>query len=170
MIPRAGRIAWFVLVPVILAQPAPPNPEWEPPAGETQIRPRASCASLHSLTGYEFTVISAALHQAAGVPESCRVTGQVQPEIRFEESLPTVWNQRLLMAGNGGYAGENIEAPGRTGGRDAAPRMDFTFARTNTGHDARQEPLGSLAVDSQKLPRYSRPGWSTGKRADSPDS
>lgn len=136
-------------------QPVPQSPEWRPPAAEAPLRPQAACAALRAWTGYDFTVIAAVLQPAAaGLPEFCRVTGQVQPEVRFEVALPSVWNKRLLMAGNGGYAGEDIDAPGRAGARNAALRMGFTFAQTNTGHDARQEPLGSFALNSQKLFDY----------------
>jgi feruloyl esterase len=115
----------------------------------------ADCASLRSLTGYEFTVATAALVPAAGnTPEFCRVTGQVQPEIRFEVALPANWNKRLLMVGNGGYAGENLDAPGRAGARNDAVRRGFAFTHTNTGHDAAEEPLGTFALNRQKLLDY----------------
>lgn len=98
---------------------------------------------------------TAALVPAAGnAPEFCRVTGQVLPEVRFEVALPSNWNQRLLMIGNGGYAGENLEAPGRLAARNDAVRRGFAFAQTNTGHDAADEPLGTFAVSSQKLYDY----------------
>ncbi|MCX6633982.1 MAG: tannase/feruloyl esterase family alpha/beta hydrolase [Acidobacteria bacterium] len=137
--PTRLAVACCLLVPVLAAQSSP----------QTQ------CSSLRALTGYEFSVVTAVLHPAAGnVPEFCRVVGQVQPEVRFEVSLPTFWNKRLLVAGNGGYAGEDLEAPGRIAGRNEALRKEFTFAQTNTGHDAGQEPLGTFAVSSQKLLDY----------------
>jgi hypothetical protein len=34
-------------------------------------------------------------------PEFCRVMGQILPEIRFDVSLPSSWNRRFLMTGNG---------------------------------------------------------------------
>ena len=43
------------------------------------------------------------------MPEHCRVTGLIQPEIRFEVNLPTKWNRRFYMHGNGGFAGETPE-------------------------------------------------------------
>ena len=46
---------------------------------------------------------------ADGVPEHCRVTGLIQPEIRFELNLPADWNRRFYMHGNGGFAGEAPE-------------------------------------------------------------
>src|SRR5712691_9990597 len=45
------------------------------------VRPRAACASLIALTGYEFSVNGAAIVPAsADAPEHCRVSGQIQPE------------------------------------------------------------------------------------------
>ena len=122
---------------------------WTPPAGETRLTPKRSCASLRALTGYEFSVISAT--SEGGM---CRVLGQIQPEIQFEVALPASWHRRLLMIGNGGYAGEPLEAPGRIAVRDAAVEHGWMFTHTNTGHDAQREPLGSFAVDSQKLLDY----------------
>jgi hypothetical protein len=79
-----------------------PEP-WSPPPGESVQKPQLGCASLRSLTGYEFTVVVAGLVPASpDAPEHCRVSGQILPEIRFEVNLPTAWNRRLYMFGNGG--------------------------------------------------------------------
>src|SRR5262245_17067890 len=82
--------------------------------GQTHPKATLSCADLRSLTGFEFSV-STAVHSpaTAEAPEHCLVTGQVMPEIRFEVSLPVGWNGRFYMFGNGGYAGEPLDAPGR---------------------------------------------------------
>jgi feruloyl esterase len=87
-------------------------------------------------------------------PEHCRVSGQIQPEIRFEVNLPAVWNGRLYMFGNGGYAGEPLDAPGRMATTRRALVRGFAVAQTNTGHDAAVEPLGTFAVSSQKVLDY----------------
>ena len=113
---------------------------------------QASCSSLAGMTNYELTVVAATPHPAsAAAPEFCRVLGQIQPEILFEVSLPANWNRRLYMFGNGGFAGESLEAPPRVATRNAALKQGFAVAQTNTGHDAVREPLGSFAVNSQKL-------------------
>ncbi len=127
--------------------------DWKPPAGESASKPRMACSALRSLTSYEFTIVSAE-PEAAGGLEFCRVMGHVQPEIRFEVNLPAEWNRRLYMFGNGGYAGENLETPGRKAQRDAGLKLGFAVAQTNTGHDNEAEPLGSFAVSSQKLYDY----------------
>jgi Tannase and feruloyl esterase len=82
------------------------------------------------------------------------VLGQILPEVRFELSLPAQWNGRLYMFGNGGYAGEALDAAARVGIRNAALQRGFAVVQTNTGHDATVEPLGTFAVDSQKLLDY----------------
>ena len=54
------------------------------------------------------------------MPEHCRVTGLIQPEIRFEVNLPSSWNRRFYMNGNGGFAGETSDSPPRAAIRAAA--------------------------------------------------
>ena len=119
------------------------------------MRPRAPCASLIALTGYELSVTGAAMVPAsADAPEHCRVSGQIQPEVRFEVSLPAEWNGRLYMFGNGGYAGEALDAPGRVATARSALSRGFAVAQTNTGHDAAAEPLGTFAASPQKFLDY----------------
>ncbi|MBV9892301.1 MAG: tannase/feruloyl esterase family alpha/beta hydrolase, partial [Rhizobacter sp.] len=66
------------------------------------------------------------------------------------------WNGRVYMRGNGGYAGERIEAPNRVALRDEALKRGFVAAQTNTGHDAIAQPLGSFAQSNLgKLVDYS---------------
>jgi feruloyl esterase len=144
--PHGIRLAGFRFAAVLLLS-----------ASSLSTQPSApmSCPALRSLTGYEFSVASAELQPAAGnTPEFCRVLGQVQPDIRFEIALPTAWNKRLFTIGNGGYAGENLETPGRVNARNEALRKGFAFAQHNTGHDAAEEPLATFAVNSQKVLDY----------------
>ncbi|MFN3324819.1 MAG: tannase/feruloyl esterase family alpha/beta hydrolase [Bryobacteraceae bacterium] len=139
----------------LVAQNAPHLGDWKPPASESRQRPITNCAALRSMTGYEFTVATAVEEPSRdGIPSFCRILGQVQPDIRLEVALPAAWNGRLYMFGNGGYAGENIEAAARLTRRNEALSLGFAVAQTNTGHDAEQEPLGTFAVNSQKLYDY----------------
>src|SRR6185369_12433215 len=73
---------------------------------------------------------------------------------RFELELPSAWNGRLYMFGNGGYAGENLEAPGRAATALRAVTRGFAAVQTNTGHDAAAEPLGTFAASPQKFVDY----------------
>lgn len=127
----------------------------QPPAGEAVRAARIGCAGLLALSGFEFTIESAVSVPARdGVPEFCRVMGQILPEIRFEVALPASWNRRFLMTGNGGYAGDTLESPQRLLLRDVAMQRGFVQAITNTGHDNRDEPLATFAVNRQKLLDY----------------
>jgi feruloyl esterase len=117
--------------------------------------PQRACKDMRQAGGRGVTILSAELEAAAGsTPEFCRVLGVIQPEIRFEVALPSAWNRRLYMRGNGGFAGESLEAPPRVAQRDEALRHGFAAAQTNTGHDAAAEPLASFAVSYQKEVDY----------------
>jgi feruloyl esterase len=144
-------IAAFPVIQVVQAQTQPPA-ILKPPAGEIALRPKIACADLRALTGFEFTVESATLVPAAAdAPGYCRVTGLIQPEIQFEVSLPDQWNRRFYMFGNGGFAGEALDAPPRAEQRLNGVRRGFVVAQTNTGHDRMAEPLGTFAANPQKL-------------------
>ena len=119
------------------------------------VAPRLPCEDLMRVSSGQLTIVSAELVVAAGdVPEFCRVIGTIQPEVKFEVALPTAWNRRLYMRGNGGYAGEPLDQPQRIAQRNAALRNGFVAVQTNTGHDAAAEPLGSFAVNPQKMIDY----------------
>jgi len=124
-------------------------------AGGGDAKLSVSCASLVSLTGYEFSISTSAVVPASGeTPEYCRVTGLIPAEIRFELDLPSAWNGRLYMFGNGGYAGEALDAQGRVATARRALAKGFAAVQNNTGHDAAAEPLGSFAASPQKFVDY----------------
>ncbi|MCI0487755.1 MAG: tannase/feruloyl esterase family alpha/beta hydrolase [Blastocatellia bacterium] len=154
--PALLLVAAFALASSAQAQNGSQFTSWKSSLNDgAAFKPKSDCSALVSLTGYEFSIETAALVQATGdLPEHCRVTGQILPEIRFELSLPASWNNRFYMFGNGGYAGENLASPLRAGSRNRALKAGFAVAQTNTGHDAAIEPLGSFAVDRQKLLDY----------------
>lgn len=128
---------------------------WNPPADDPRVAPQVACQDLRAATNYEFSILSATLEPAtAATPAYCRVMGFIAPEIRFEVALPASWNLRLAMIGNGGFAGEPLDAPGRRATREAALAKGFAFTQTNTGHDAAVEPLGTFAVTPQKVVDY----------------
>ena len=58
----------------------------------------------------------------------CRVTGVISKEILFVVTLPNTWNQRLLMGGNGGFAGVINRAVARNA------TNGYLTVSTNTGH------------------------------------
>lgn len=95
---------------------------------------------------------TAVLVPAAGAtPEHCRVNGVLTSGAGFQVNLPTAWNGRLYMYGNGGYAGEDAEGPREQASRSLGLANGFATARTDTGHLAASEPLATFAGDRQKL-------------------
>lgn len=120
-----------------------------------EARPTLSCAAVAGLATAETTIVSVRVVPAAdGVPEHCRATGLIQPEIRFEVNLPATWNRRFYMHGNGGFAGEAPDSGSRPMIRANALKQGFATAQTNTGHDAAAEPLGTFAMSYQKRVDY----------------
>jgi feruloyl esterase len=123
---------------------------------QNQTKPTAACADLRSLTNYELSIDYAVMMPASdNAPEHCRVRGQVLPQVGFEVNLPTQWNGRLHMSGNGGYAGDVLDNPNRRGPpREGLLKLGFVTAVTDTGHSSATEPLGTFAADRQKLLDY----------------
>ena len=59
-----------------------------------------------------------------------------------------------MMTGNAGFGGDTLESPQRLRLRSIALRRGFAAAVTNSGHDARDEPLATFAQNRQKLLDY----------------
>ena len=113
------------------------------------VKPQMACRELRGLTDANTSILSAEIMAAGGgVPEHCRVSGLIAPEIRFEVNLPAAWNRRFYMNGNGGFAGESPDSPPRAALRANALRSGFASATTNTGHDAAQEPFATFALNN----------------------
>ena len=115
---------------------------------KAENEPHKACEALAGFKSKEIARISATTVPAGDAAAHCRVTGLFSPEIAFEVSLPTKWNGRFYMIGNGGHAGEALDAPARVDQRNAALRIGFAFAQTNTGHDASKEPGASFVMSN----------------------
>ena len=127
--------------------------DWNPPPATAQ--PVTKCRQLLSLTDFELSVTSAELvPSSATAPEHCHLFLMAQPEINIEVNLPTKWNGRFYMFGNGGWAGEAFDSPGRVANHARAMRAGFATASTDTGHSAALEPEASFALNRQKLLDY----------------
>jgi hypothetical protein len=114
----------------------------------TDTSPARSCESLAALAGAGIVSMGARIVEATGdTPQHCRVTGTIAPEVAFEVNLPARWNRRFYMTGNGGLAGDPVDTP-TNADRTGALVNGFVHARTNTGHDARQEPSGSFILSN----------------------
>jgi pimeloyl-ACP methyl ester carboxylesterase len=124
--------------------------DWNVSSGTASAK--AVCSELRGLTNYEISVVGAiVIPETRDVPEHCRVSVLIAPEINIEVNLPTSWNGRLYMFGNGGFAGESFDAANRVAVRGRALQRGFATAATDTGHSAAKEPGASFAVSPQKL-------------------
>ncbi len=109
-------------------------------------------ALLQGAFGDQVKIQSASLVAAAGdMPEHCDVRGVIWPEAHFMLKLPTQWNNRFQMVGNGGTAGVISVAA-----VNAAVRKSFAAVSTDTGHDAAKEPLATFAIESPENPNARR--------------
>lgn len=126
---------------------------------------RAAFQGLH-LTDEEFAKplmnLTATLVPAtADSPEYCDVKATMWPEIAFEVMLPTTtWNQRLLMAGNGGKAG-TIPRTGDlvpSGSILAAVKLGYAATGTDSGHNVATNPGSTFAYIDYPTPG-ANPNW-----------
>lgn len=137
----------------VLSAQVVPLRDWPTPA--PTVKPAIACADLRSLTSFEFSVVSASMIAAtADAPEHCRVRIFTQPALNMEVKLPTAWNGRLYMFGNGGWAGESFESTGRLATAARGLNAGFLTASTDTGHSAAIEPGASFALNRQELLDY----------------
>ncbi len=114
------------------------------------------CHELRGFTDLNLTILATELVPAHGdVPAYCRVSGMIAPEIEFRVNLPEAWNRRVYMTGNGGHAGEDLDAPRMVARHESALRHGFVTTATNTGHSAAKEPEATFAFNNdQKLIDY----------------
>ena len=91
------------------------------------------------------------IESATPAPENCDVRGTIWPEAKFVLKLPTAWNGRFQMVGNGGTAGVLSFAAVDTG-----VRKGYATVSTDTGHDAAKEPLATFARRGPDNPNAER--------------
>ena len=112
--------------------PSPALSAQQPP---TISAPANACASLQAAR-----LPDVRLSEVVDAPDSlnhgdnvraphCRVAGVIGKEIAFVVMLPNQWNQRLLMGGNGGFAGSINR------GVLANATAGYVAVSTNTGHE-----------------------------------
>jgi hypothetical protein len=87
----------------------------------------------------------------ANLRENCDIRGVIWPEAKFVVKLPTDWNNRFEMEGNGGWAGTISMAQ-----VDGAVRDGYAATSTDTGHDAQKEPGAIFALASASNPNAAR--------------
>ncbi|MEP7355249.1 MAG: tannase/feruloyl esterase family alpha/beta hydrolase [Acidobacteriota bacterium] len=88
---------------------------------------------------------------AANLPEHCEIQGVIWPEAKFVVKLPSNWNSRFEMVGNGGWAGTITTAAVNT-----AVGLGYASTSTDTGHDAAKEPGAIFAMKSETNPNAAR--------------
>jgi len=122
-------------------------------AWAAQAAPVIDCSALAVKSfGADVKIESAkAVATVANLPAHCEVRGVIWPEARFVVKLPTAWNERFQMVGNGGWAGTIT-----TAAVDAAVRGGYASTSTDTGHDAQKEPGATFAVKSDTNPNAAR--------------
>ena len=115
------------------------------------IRPSMDCRTLSERTTHDYSILSSTHLDADGETAArCRVIGVLPPEIVFGVVLPDAWNGRILMNGNGGYAGQSPDSPARRRRSDSVASRGFVAVSTNTGHDRQAEPLGTFALNNRQ--------------------
>ena len=71
--------------------------------------PVVNCQDLAPMSfGPDVKIESAKLvAKTDALPEHCDIRGTIWPEAKFAVKLPTEWNERFQMVGNGGWAGDH---------------------------------------------------------------
>ena len=107
-----------------------------------------SCERLAFEYGAKDLVLSSSIRVPATStdPEYCDVVGAIRGNINFELFLPTEWNGRFQMVGNGGKAGTIS-----TGDMRTAMRLGYAASSTDTGHNlANSGPGSQFGTDPEK--------------------
>ena len=115
--------------------------------------PAIDCTQL-SRTQFapDVTIDSAKLMAASDeLPEHCEVRGMFWPDAHFVVKLPTEWNQRFQMVGNGGWAGTISESA-----VNQAIGMGYASTSTDTGHSSQREPGATWAMQTDENPYAAR--------------
>jgi feruloyl esterase len=107
--------------------------------------PVARCPDLRAIGTANLTIVSADLSAARDV---CRVHGVVPAELQFMLELPTAWNGRLYVVGNGGYGGEPVTGDYALAERTRATALGFATLFTDLGHDRTRQPGAEWARGS----------------------
>ncbi len=116
---------------------------------ETPYRSKIDCESLRSWSAEPAQVLIAkTISKADGQPAYCDVLGHIQANIKFRLFMPTKWNGRFFMVGNGGLAGDDLLEPGypqHLNKMKIAIRHGFATVMTDSGHADKEQPGGSFA-------------------------
>ncbi|HVZ44006.1 MAG TPA: tannase/feruloyl esterase family alpha/beta hydrolase [Ramlibacter sp.] len=120
--------------------PAPVSDTFTVPGSAAAVA--AACTALAGKPLVDGSITSAAIvsgEQSGGVslPENCKVTGKLEARIgvnnvayatNFEVRLPTTWNRRFYLQGQGGTGGSVVAAYGTNQPTGQAPALSKGFA------------------------------------------
>ena len=103
-------------------------------AVDSELAPAADCArfvhsNMRDLAYPTMLLSTEAVAASASLPANCRVTGVIQPQMRFEMRLPLKWNGRYYQRGCGGFCGHIYIDRCNT-----ALARDFAVAAYDMGH------------------------------------
>ncbi len=136
--------------------PTPAPTQTPPPTPVATAQEKCSIFAGASLAGAalkEATLVPA----AAGAAEYCKVTGILHGTLNFEVHLPTVWNNKLLYAGGGGWDGginiTPVSPSGATAGyvlvaSDGGRQGDALDASAFLNNPTAQADFGYLSIHS----------------------
>jgi feruloyl esterase len=115
--------------------------------------PAIHCEALLTTSfGKDVKIQSAkTIAKSDSLPEYCDVRGTIWPEDKFAVYLPTDWNKRFNMVGNGGSAGVIS-----LGAMQVGLKRGFATASTDMGHDDEKEPGAIFAYPSATNPEAER--------------
>ena len=117
------------------------------PYAQTPYIAAKPCLSMSGVSINGVTLTAQLIAASGTTPEHCRIRGTIPAEIGFDINLPTHWNGRLWMYGNGGFAGEDADSPNEAGSRAAGLINGFATVRTDTGHLSSKEPLATFGYN-----------------------
>lgn len=118
--------------------------------------PTGSCAELAGLAGEGVSIHPRSIDAAPDAPAHCELIATAPAETGIYIGLPERWNGRLLMIGNGGFAGGDVTrstaggtdhtVPYRVQAMNAALNAGFIAVYTNGGHFGGSPFDGSFAL------------------------
>ncbi|QQX89241.1 tannase/feruloyl esterase family alpha/beta hydrolase (plasmid) [Cupriavidus necator] len=84
------------------ASSSTPPPHTATPTASAESK----CQAMLNMQFGEATITKSTFVQASGaLPERCVVVGHMPKDLSFEMNLPTVWNERQVFSGGGGFDG-----------------------------------------------------------------
>ena len=119
------------------------------------VAPVMSCSNLVAVEIDKAVGAKTHITSAQEVPEGlpapyCRVTGYVEPSIKFEVRLPlTTWTQRYVQTGCGGLCGNLNIRLGNSDGCYPAQHGELALASTDMGHSGGMD--GEFGAENYQL-------------------